>query len=178
MSTGDPIPAVIFRDIPDFPGYRAGDDGSIWSCRTRWYLGRNVPWHRLRPNYAHGYLKVDLYRDNKSFTRLVHRLVLEAFVGPPPSPEHECRHRNGVPDDCRLSNLEWGTPAENAADRDRHGTTRRGSRHSNSKVDESIVRRIREMWADGMPNREIRQRLNLTKRIVYCICKRKTWRHI
>ena len=23
---------VVYKDIPGFPGYRAGDDGSIWSC--------------------------------------------------------------------------------------------------------------------------------------------------
>jgi hypothetical protein len=33
----------------------------------------------------------------------------------------EALHRNGVPDDCRLTNLRWGTKSENARDQIKHG---------------------------------------------------------
>lgn len=51
----------------------------------------------------------------------VHRLVLEAFVGPRPE-GHVARHLNGNPGDNRLANLCWGTELENADDKRRHGT--------------------------------------------------------
>lgn len=53
--------------------------------------------------------------------RLVHHLVLEAFVGPRP-PNHVSRHLDGNPLNPRLDNLAWGTQSENMLDKQRHGT--------------------------------------------------------
>jgi hypothetical protein len=58
----------------------------------------------------------------------VHRLVLEAFVGPCPE-GLQCRHKDGNKNNNHLSNLCWGTPAENTADKDRHGQILRGDEH-------------------------------------------------
>ena len=69
----------------------------------------------------HGYPRVNLSRDGRPIQHTVHRLVLEAFAGPCP-PRMEALHWNGVKTDCRLSNLRWGTSAENTADMVRHGT--------------------------------------------------------
>lgn len=52
--------------------------------------------------------------------RLVHRLVLEAFVVPCPD-GHEALHGNDVPDDNWIGNLRWGTSAENIEDAFRNG---------------------------------------------------------
>jgi hypothetical protein len=50
-------------------------------------------------------------------TRLVHRMVIAAFVGAAPTPTHtDIRHLNGLHADARLFNLEWGTRAQNMAD--------------------------------------------------------------
>lgn len=74
----------------------------------------------LRPGPSnYGHLSVVLGRGN---TRMVHTLVLEAFVGPRPSPKHDARHLDGNPKDNRLSNLSWGTRSENIRDAVRHGT--------------------------------------------------------
>lgn len=54
----------------------------------------------------------------------VHRLVLQAFVGPAPS-RYECLHANGIPADNRLANLRWGPRSENNRDRVRQGSTYR-----------------------------------------------------
>lgn len=51
---------------------------------------------------------------------LLHRMVLEAFVGPCPE-GMECLHENDNPQDNRLVNLRWGTRSENQADRVRNG---------------------------------------------------------
>jgi hypothetical protein len=52
---------------------------------------------------------------------LVHRLMLEAFVGPPASPSMQARHLDGNRLNNHLANLAWGTIAENARDRVAHG---------------------------------------------------------
>ena len=88
-----------YRDIKGFPGYRVGNDGSVWTawkkkqigyCKgTKSYISEH--WRTLK---AHpdkdGYLEVQLRRDGKYTHKRVHRLVLEMFVGP--RPEHCTRH--------------------------------------------------------------------------------------
>jgi hypothetical protein len=34
-------PPVEYRDVPGFPGYRVGTDGSVWSCWERTAGGRS-----------------------------------------------------------------------------------------------------------------------------------------
>lgn len=66
-------------------------------------------------------MHVYLTRNSKKMTAKVHQLVLEAFVGPRPE-GMVTRHLNGDPSDNRLTNLAWGTHAENNADTVQHGT--------------------------------------------------------
>lgn len=69
------------------------------------------------------YRGVGLHRDGQQVTRTVHSLVLEAFVGPRPT-GHQSRHIDGNPAHNELTNLVYGTPKENAADKALHGTNR------------------------------------------------------
>lgn len=77
-----------------------------------------------KPNHVRGYVRVSLPGGD---VRLVHQVVLEAFVGPRPT-GHQSRHLNGIPTDNRLSNLRWGTAAENVADQFIHGHRQRSER--------------------------------------------------
>lgn len=65
---------------------------------------------------AAGHLHVALGRGNRFY---VHHLVLTAFVGPQPTGQ-ECRHWDDCPANNALSNLQWGTRAENLADFERN----------------------------------------------------------
>lgn len=53
-------------------------------------------------------------------TKLVHRLVLEAFIGTCPEGMETC-HNNGVRTDNRLENLRWDTSSANNDDIVKHG---------------------------------------------------------
>ena len=122
---------VEYRDIPGYPGYRAGSDGSIWSMwRTR-PGGRFLKdWRqcKLSPG-SRGYLRVNLTPlIGKAQTFRVHRLVLISFVGACPE-GMEARHLNGVKDDNCIENLVWGTPEENRQDNHRLGVYQRGEMH-------------------------------------------------
>src|SRR4051794_38431819 len=103
------------------PGYCVGDDGSVWSC-VKWSrkgLIKYGEWRQLKPHpQSRGHCTVELGRDN---IRFIHRLVLEAFVGPCPD-GLECRHLDGDPGNNLLSNLKWGTRLENFQDSVKHGT--------------------------------------------------------
>lgn len=124
---GRSLAEVETREIPGFGGfYRAGDDGSIWTCRKRGG-GRSdgvSEWREIkgRPHVRSGHLDINI-RKPGGRKRLwkVHQLVLWAFVGPAPE-KHECRHLNGMPADNRLENLKWGTRRENVHDAIQHGT--------------------------------------------------------
>ena len=95
-----------------------------------------------RPN-RDGYLRVSLWNSpNPPVDKLVHILVLEAFVGLCPAGMEAC-HCDGNSGNAALSNLRWGTPVENAADRCRHGTQALGVRHGNARLTEDQVREIR-----------------------------------
>lgn len=72
----------------------------------------------LRPGrMPGGHLSVALGKGN---SQCVHKLVLNAFVGPAPD-DYECLHINGNPADNRLQNLRWGTRSENNRDKVRLG---------------------------------------------------------
>lgn len=103
--------------IPLAPGYEASDQGRVRSFRR----GAPPEGRILQPaTSATGYFVVRIKYDDKWQVRHVHRLVLEAFVGPRPE-GGATRHLNDVKEDNSLGNLTWGTYSENAYDRVRNG---------------------------------------------------------
>lgn len=122
--------AADVRAIPSAPGYFVSADGRVFSEMkgARRELTRFD--RRTRRGQPSGYLSVQLGRGRPAY---VHRLVLEAFVGPAPSAEHEGCHGNGDRSDNRIENLRWDTPAGNTVDRYLHGRIPRGSEHPNWK---------------------------------------------
>lgn len=89
-----------------------------------------------------GYQHVALRKDGAYYTRTVHRLVLEAFVGPRP-PGLECCHSNGNARDNRLENLRWDTPKSNGWDRKIHGTSNQGFSNPRSFLTPETIIAIR-----------------------------------
>jgi len=110
--------AEQWRPIPGFAGYEASDLGRVRSWR--WRPKASTP-RTLSPlKNARGYLFLRLRRDGEYHVRMIHQLVLAAFVGPPPD-GLITRHLNGDPTDNALSNLKYGTHSENGLDRVAHG---------------------------------------------------------
>lgn len=70
------------------------------------------------PTLPNGYVHCML---SKGVRKYVHRLVLEAFVGPCPDGMEAC-HGDGVRTNNALRNLRWDTRSENHRDKVRHGT--------------------------------------------------------
>ena len=144
MSNNQSI-AVEYRVIPDWPTYRAGSDGSLWTC---WRKGPGAvsattiliergqqKWKQMRPRIdCDGYRSVELCGlDGRRLHRKIGQLILRAFVGPPLD-RQECRHLDGNEINDSLSNLAWGTPLENHADKRRHGMIAKGDKHGKVKL--------------------------------------------
>jgi hypothetical protein len=73
---------------------------------------------------ADGHHQVGLYTRTRKRRRLyVHRLVLEHFGPPHPYPKALALHRDDDKDNNVLSNLRWGSRAQNVADAKRNGLT-------------------------------------------------------
>jgi hypothetical protein len=100
-------------------GYEISDAGRVRS----WRIFRGQPGPRLRKLTVNpqGYSIICL--DGTTYT--VHRLVMEAFVGPRPSGADIC-HGDGVRTNAALSNLRYDSRAANMQDAIRHGTLRNG----------------------------------------------------
>lgn len=120
-----------WRDVVGWEGlYEVSDQGRVRS------LERVVPWKGwtrtvstriLRPGKERrsGTETVVLSNGHK-VTRSVHRLVLEAFIGPCP-PGMECCHFDDDRSNNRLENLRWDSSSANNYDMVRNG------RHNNAR---------------------------------------------
>lgn len=129
------------------PFYEVSDHGRVRSLDridARGQMRRGV----LRSCYVDakgsGYRCVTLSMNGKAKKFTVHTLVLEAFVGPRPTSEHEGCHEDGRRDNAALSNLSWGTAVENWADKWRHGTATAGEQSVGSILTAEEVTWIRE----------------------------------
>lgn len=178
---------VTYKPIEGFPGYRVGDDGSVWSCLVRrgpqpggGKGGPFVPgdtWRlkaKIKGN-SFGHIRVML---SGAVMRLVHHLVLEAFVGPRPQ-GMQCCHNNGDPADNRLSNLRWDTPKANSADRLLHGTDKRGEKNRRAKLTDALVRSARTEFASGKATiRGLARKHHVSQKTMVQVIRGKTWRHV
>lgn len=126
-----------------------------------------------------GYPTLSLRSRYKDRTRRcqVHTLVLEAFVGPRPN-GYECRHIDGNPSNCLLTNLAWGTKAENELDKRRHGSSCRGEKNPNSVLDDHKVVRILELLKSGVSQRRVATAFGVSQYAISRINKGTGWTHI
>lgn len=109
-------------------GYEVTQEGKVFSVSSNWRgKGRRELSQDLNDD---GYPSVRLIIDGKRTRIAVHRLVAMAHLSDRPSAKHQIRHLDGNKMNANDSNLAWGTAKENANDREIHGKTSRGDRHS------------------------------------------------
>lgn len=178
--------AVEYRDIPGFPGYRVGSDGSVWSCLKLIPLGRcrgtrsviSDEWRRRRVTLVKGYLGLQLRRGGRGVTLYVHQAVMLGFVGPCPE-GHEVAHENGNRFDNSPGNLSYKTYKENHRDMYRHGTRPLGERVHNSKLTEDAVRAIRVIRVrDNTPIVQIARQYEVSEETIRRAINGQLWSHV
>lgn len=108
---------------------------------------------------VNGYCQVFLYKNGKRSVRLVHRLVLQAFVGECPV-GMEVRHLNSVRTDNRLCNLAYGTHSDNVIDTIKLG------RNGNQKLNPELVVTIRKRLDDGELVKDLASEYNVSTRAI------------
>lgn len=107
-------------------------------------------------------------------TRLVHHLVLEAFIGQCP-PGMEACHNNGIRGDNRLGNLRWDTLSANQLDRVKHGTSIRGEQSALAKLTERDAREILESPESGVA---LASKFGVSRTTICDIRTGRTWAHL
>lgn len=171
---------VQYRDIPGFPGYRVGSDGSVWSALrqrplgpgggTESYVSDNWRQLKLRAEKKTRYLHVSIRRGGRYHRFRVHTLVLWAFIGPRPAGKM-CCHRDDNPTNNALSNLRWDTHAGNAADAVRNGRRPKGESAASAKLTAAQVREVRRRFASGERVETIAPEFGLTPLHVHPVAR-------
>ena len=94
------------KDIEGYEGlYAVTSCGKVWSYKSEKFL---------KPvKKKNGYLKVNLYKDRKCKTFLVHRLVGLAYI-PNPNNFETIDHIDGNKEHNYVNNLQWMTQSDNA----------------------------------------------------------------
>lgn len=157
------------------PGLDVSRDGRVRSWRVRGSKTKMLQTPRqLKQRKKGAYLVVGTHTSGKYTTWFVHRLVLEAFVGPCPD-GMEARHINGDPENNDLSNLAWATKLENESDKETHRTSHIGSRGMRRKLTEENVLEIRRAIIAGDSFASLGRRFNVTWQSVQAIARRKSW---
>lgn len=160
-----------WRDVKGFEGiYWISDFGKI---RNRSQLIKPRPTQK-------GYMRVTLSNGSLKRLGLIHRLVLEAFVGPCPH-GMETDHLNGIAGDNRLSNLKWSTRSENNYRKLDHGTLLRGEELKTSKLTAENVRWIKRHYdktKHEFASRALAKRFNVCPTTIKLIIRKETWAHV
>lgn len=98
----------IWKPIAGYEGhYEVSNLGNIKSLNKR-HKG-----NLLAPQRNHkGYLRVNLWKNNKKKIRMIHRLVAEAFLLNPNNYK-QINHKDGNKENNCITNLEWCTAKHN-----------------------------------------------------------------
>lgn len=168
-----PIPNIDER-------YAAGSDGNIY-CYSNARVNAKMPRpFRLQTFLWDGpYPLVSVVVDGKRRCKSVHSLVCRAYHGVKPSPIHEVRHLDGVPTNSQPDNLCWGTPAENEADKRRHGTVAEGERQGIAKLTDEAVRILRASIPRGLWNPiDAAKVFGVDPSVIRCAVRGESWKHV
>lgn len=156
--------------------YVVDADGNVNSIGHDWrgYGSRMIVHTKNDDGYPSVRLSIKGQRKHIS----VHRLVALFHLPERPSSRHEVRHIDGDRNNCKATNLAWGTPLDNASDRRLHGRTVRGDRHHKSKLTPHDVREIRELVSKGASLASVATLFGVSAAQVSNIVKRRNWAHV
>ena len=166
------------------PGYEAlyavSSNGAVKRLNRKSRNGQcefTLSEREMKPSLSRGYLRVNLWENNRSKSYFIHRLVMLAFEGPS---DLSVDHINGEKTDNRLSNLRYCTLRQNTLYQHEAGRARfvKGSENGKSKMNEEIVREARLMLASGLSAKKVADHFGLSKATIQAMREGRTWAHV
>ena len=167
--------AEIWKDIVGYKGYQVSSLGNVVSLWRRigheWKIVQDRPkilrhaiakkgYHMVRLQLKPGYQKLVT----------VHKLMLEAFVGPRPNPKYHGCHIDDNKNNNALDNLEWNTGHKNLQARFRN--------NGGEKLEKNDIQTIRRLRNLGMSQHTIANRLGVTQGHVSRILNGQQWHYV
>lgn len=160
-----------WRQVVGWPEYEVSNLGRI--KRVCSAMGATVGAIVNPFKSKNNYLRVGLSRNGSVKTRLVHRLVAEAWIGPVAG--MDVCHNNGIRHDNRLENLRIDTRKGNMRDIYKHDTHIRGERCGTNKHSEALMRQIKEEIKAGGVVRQIALKYEIPATTLYGVAHGRTW---
>lgn len=142
----------------------------MWSTRTR----KGHATTRLALQSTRGY---PTFSPRGVKTTYVHQVVARTFLGPRPA-GYETRHLDGNKTNNHVSNLAYGTSAENKADSKRHGTNNAGERNGVARLTDMDVRWMRVYSAMGFSYTALALCFGVSLTPAWNAINGKTWAHV
>ncbi len=172
----------VWRDIPGYEGWYSMS--SLGRVRRDAFACSRTKDGVLKQYYTRRYMSVILTRYGIAKTYRVHRLVLNAFIGPPPTEIHQGNHKDGNTKNNCPSNLEWATPSENKL----HAIhvlgkwpDNQGERHPRSFLTDKQIIDIRRRYrrrGSVDSGKSLASEFGTTRGNVSLIVNNKAWHHL
>lgn len=166
-----------FRTVKTFPDYSVSNFGRV---------RRDAPTHESLGGYflrqhrsTSKYFFVRLYDREARVGRYasVHRLVALAFLDNP-SGYPQVNHKDGIPTNNVVTNLEWCTPKQNSVHSAKMGLVVHGAQCHTARLTEADVLEVRKQYSLGTNVLDLAQRYGVTRGNIYRVGQGKTWRHV
>lgn len=176
---------MIWMRIFGFSKYEVSENGKIRRAlddkfRPKSFLRRGQKVKMRKSKF--GYLRCELLSDEgKYYSMTAHRAIALGFLGPPPFEGAWALHSDDNPSHNNLKNIRWGTPQENADDRQRNGGTKYGKEVGHAKLTESKVREIKMKYKGKRKHptlKELGLEYGVSLHAIRHVLIGKTWRHI
>ena len=166
----------IWKDVVGYEGiYQVSNLGNVKRIKLARGSGLNTIM-KAAPN-RNGYLRLSLCRDNRPVQLFIHRLVAAAFLGPCPD-GYEVNHIDGKQGNPRVDNLEYVTSKGNSEHAVRLGLMPFGARRTNARLNDDVVREIRQLHKDGVIDKDIAERFNVNRRTINDVTSGRSWQHV
>lgn len=156
----------IWRDAVGFEGsYEVSNYGNVRRIGRQKLLAKIVD--------RDGYIVHCFSVNNKRTNVMAHKLTIEAFKGPCPIGQ-VTRHLDGTRNNNIVTNLEYGTHADNSADMVAHNTQTKGEDQHLAKLTEEDVLAIRK---SKLTQTQLAQLYGVSQGNISLVLSRATWKH-
>lgn len=157
-------------NIKDFDGYFIFISGNIIGKS-----GKLLTVHKSDKTRPYPY--VSLFKNNKVYHKMIHRLLAEHFIDNPDN-KPEVNHKDGNKYNYSIDNLEWSTPLENLQHSIQNNLTNNlgGELSRNVKLTQFQVDIIRARIANGESQNKLSQEFEVHRSTINKIATGRNWK--